>query len=187
MRCRCTLLAVTAAVFVVHGSAHAAPGAESNDAARNVRFHARIDLGLNAPSGFVALAAGARVARRHTFDASVGRGAAANFLTFDYRYALSDALSRWQTVVGLGGSVGMPNGDGYDPDQDSANPNTRTIWVHGEAGFERVGAQFVVLATAGVERLLTGRYHVDLAEVNVSDRRAGSTQLCLRLGVGMEF
>ena len=146
----------------------------------------RIDLGLNAPEGFVSVSGGKQLASIHSLEATLGRGAAANFLGAAYRISLTGP-GTWQLAAELGGSLGFPNGSGFDPDIDGENPNTRTAWLHGEVGVQRLASGVVVLAALGLDTLVGGRYHVDAAETNVVDRERGSVQPYVQLGIGVGF
>lgn len=146
----------------------------------------RLDLGINAPEGYASLTGGKMIRRIHAVEATLGRGAAATFLGASYRISLSGPAV-WQLAAEVGGSIGVPNGQGYDEDQDPENPNTQTSWIHGEIGVQRVVTGVVFAAAIGIETLVHGRYHVDAVEVNVVDRTAGSVQPYVQVGAGVGF
>jgi len=148
-------------------------------------FYLRADLGMNAPTGFVAVSAGRRFAEHHSMELSLGRGSAANFVSASYRVASS--AEAWSWFVGGGGSVGFSKNAGYDPDQHDEDPTTTTTWIHGEAGGQRLGPGTVVLLAFGVDRLMSGTYHVDLGDINLVDEKAGSVAPYVRIGLGFGF
>lgn len=146
----------------------------------------RVDLGLNAPEGYISISGGKQIAEIHAVEASAGRGAAATFLGAAYRLSLNGAVE-WQVAAELGGSLGFPNGRGFDPDIDGDNPNTRSTWLHGGLAIQRVVPGVVVLAALGLDTLITGSYHVDSADINIVDREAGSVQPYIEVGLGVGF
>lgn len=164
------------------GAARAEPaaGADTNPA------YLRIDLGLNAPPGFVSVSGGKQIGGIHSFEVTLGSGAAATFVGAAYRISLK-GVREWQLALEVGGELGFPNGKGYDPELDAENPNTRTSWLHGGLALQRLVPGVVVLAALGLDTLLDGRYHVDAAEVNVVNRGPGSIQPYVQVGLGVGF
>jgi len=148
-------------------------------------FYVRGDVGLGAPTGLLGVGVGRQFLGYHSLDLSIGSGSAANFVSASYRR--SSSAEGWGWFVGAGGSVGVSKNAGYDPEQHDEDPTTTTTWIHGEAGGQRLGRGAVVLLAFGLERLMSGTYHVDLGDINLVDREPGSVAPYVRIGLGIGF
>ncbi len=194
MRVLLALLTILILVVCLSSTAHAED--ETQTPAQGEREESvldstflRVDFGLGAPAGNIAITGLGLLGDAHMLEASLGFSRFSGLASVAYRVISSS--EGWHVSASAGTTLGIPFKDAEDESAEGMrNVTTVTAWANAEVAVQRIGkvSGRLFQVAFGAERLLAGHYGVTTRDAFFpSTRDPGDSHPYIRLAFGFKL